>query len=249
MIKHQISKYKSLLLITSLMLMLYPISVQAQKKTYSNSERTVLAFFKASKHDPDFEYLAENLARYRGLDEEAKQQFKDEEKIRLEWIFAHVQPDKDMLDIKTTMSGGLIAENGQNFLMLDIPGGKTEDPPFFPFNIANVWVAVLLDDIDRFLKIPLSENEYKKLHALMPSQDKTYNLKTSIAYRILRAEPQEPINMGKRKYWLMLGEVGHWSVSLADTAPDQTKILWDYYAPWYLNADEVDLIKMLNDRP
>ncbi len=222
----------------------------AQKKHSTISEKTILAFYKAAFKDPNFENLVMSLPEYKAFwgDADGAAQFLEEEKLRYEWIFANFQADKDTLEIKTTIGVALMDNAKGKALRLVFPGATEKIPPHFPYNLGEIWVTVLLNDIEKFYNIPVSDEEFSRMKTLLPEIGKAYPLKTVFNYRIAKVQSDEPVVINGTPQWMMLGDIGHIEIAGDEGLTNFNKIVWEYNAPWYLSEGEVDLLKMLNNK-
>ncbi|MFP4314490.1 MAG: hypothetical protein ACLFR0_09235, partial [Alphaproteobacteria bacterium] len=109
------------------------------------------------------------------------------------------------------------------------------------------WVALMLEDITDYMLIPLEKEDQERISGLLGQGNADHEIALEIKYRVKSGDPK-PIELDGLKQHMMLGEIAQLKMVLADFHQSRDTILWEYIAPWYLDADEQDLLKILESR-
>lgn len=221
----------------------------AQRKNISDQEQGVLTFYRLSGIDPDFENWIDLNADYQSMktiDPVIAEDYRYEELLRLQYAFGTIDLDNNYLDIQTDVLGSLVTQDNKNYLILRF-SDKTSNEPYFPYNAANIWVAVIIKDISKFMNIPLSEEEMMRIQNYFPKNTEGSHLKLEITYRAISSQ-DKPVLIDGIEQFIMLGEIAQWTLRPANFNQSHNDILWEFIAPDYRTEGENDLINMLQGR-
>lgn len=219
----------------------------AQKKTISWNEQGVLAYYKITGRKNDFEQKIKATDTFEQMPNEAAQQYLSEELLRLQWGLGTFNPEKDFLTIKTTILTSIIENEGKFYLASNFPGRSALDPPYFPYNMFDIWVALMLRDIDKYMLIEISQEQKDRIAGYLPSDKDQHEVALNITYRVSSGDP-EPIIIDGVEQHMMLGDIAKLEIILPVFHQSQDQVLWGYTADWYLSSDEQDLLKILEGR-
>ena len=220
----------------------------AQKKNISSSEKAVLAFYKLSGLEPDFDKWALAALSLGKDHDQISEEIIIQEKLRLQYGLGTYDPPREILKIYTTFMGQIIEKDGKSYLASHFPGKGALEAPYFPYTAGHVWVAVVINGLEKFLLLELDEEHKQKISMLMPEHNRPYELKLELFYRPVSAQ-KDPIKMDGQEQHIMLGEIayiGFKKPGLAGQIKDSP--LLEYYAPWYMDDEEQDLLKILESR-
>lgn len=219
----------------------------AQKKTITWNEQGVLAYYKITGRKNDFEKKIRNSKGYDDMPKDAAEQYLQEELLRLQWGLGTFDPDKDFLTLKTSVQTSIIENEGKYYLASNFEGRSAMDPPYFPYNMFDMWVALMLRDIDKFMLLEITEEQKNRIEGYLPKDQEKHEVALEIVYRVSSGDP-EPIMLDGVEQHMMLGDIAKFAMVLPVFHQSQDLTLWEYIAPWYLTNDEQDLLKILEGR-
>ncbi|MFN3700764.1 MAG: hypothetical protein ACK4VI_04485 [Alphaproteobacteria bacterium] len=219
----------------------------AQRKTYTGQESGILAFYKLSGLVPDFESWIVESDKYKRLEPADQNQYLDEEMLRYQWLIGTLDPPHHYITIQTEVDAQILWEGEQGAITIDFPGRVSTAGLYFPYNIHDIWVAVIIENIESFMVMPISFMDFNRIRGYLPASETNHKLQLNVVYRGISAQ-DTPINLDNIQQYIMLGEIAHWSLELPTFHQSHDKILWEYIAPWYRSEHEHDLIQMLEGR-
>ena len=220
----------------------------AQKKNISAAEKAVLAFYKLSGLKPDFDKWVRVALNPTESHNPIPEDLIIQEKLRLQYGLGTYDPEREILKIHTTLMGQIIEKDGKFYLASHFPGKGALEAPYFPYNAGNVWVAVIINELENFLLLELDEEHRQKMAMLLPEHNKPYELNLELFYRPTSAQ-QEPLQMDGLSQYIMLGEIAYIAFKKPALAGQQNdSALLEYYAPWYMDTEEQDLLQILESR-
>ncbi|TVQ85912.1 MAG: hypothetical protein EA357_00005 [Micavibrio sp.] len=219
----------------------------AQRKTFTGQESGVLTFYKLSGLTPNFESWILASEKYASLWPENKKQYFDEEMLRYQWLIGTLNPSHNFLTIHTEVDAKVLRDGEKSAIAIDFPGRVSSAGLYFPYNIHDIWVAVILENIKQYMLMPISSIEYNRIRGYLPASEDEHKLQLRITYRGISAQTK-PMKIDNLEQYIMLGEIAHWSLELPDFHQSQDKTLWEYVAPWYRTEHEHALIQMLEGR-
>lgn len=219
----------------------------AQNKSISWNERGVLAYYKITGKTPDFQTMIMHTKEYQAMPPDIARQYLEEEKLRLQWGYGTFNPDKDFLSIKTKIISRILNKEEQYYLASNFPGKSAFDPPYFPYNLYDTWVALKLKDIADYMLLPLDKENHDRISGLLGEENPEHEITLEIKYRVKTGDPK-PIELDGLQQHMMLGEIAQFTMLLPGFHQSRDKIIWEYIAPWYMDEDEQDLIKILESR-
>jgi hypothetical protein len=219
----------------------------AQRKTFTGQESGVLTFYKLSGLTPDFKSWIEATEKFSYVEPREQRQYMDEELLRLQWIIGTINPPHHYLNIQTEVEARILKEGHQSAIAINFPGRISTAGVYFPYNVHDIWVAVILQNIEEFMLMPISPADYNRIRGYLPANEPVHKLSLNIVYRGVNAQ-DTPIKLDNLEQYIMLGEIAHWSLELPAFHQSKDKMLWEYIAPWYRTEQEHDLIQMLQGR-
>jgi hypothetical protein len=228
-------------------LSLSSVDAFAQRKNISGQEMGLLTYYKLTGLDPDFKSWVTSNPVYKDMAKTNKNLariFMEEEILRLQWGLGTIDPLDTFMNIETVILGKVVSKNDRKFLAIAFPDQKRSGDPYFPYNIAKIWVAVIMKDIKAYTFLELPDKSLKILENYAPDVDRAFPLQLRFTYRGVSAE-KKPIKLDGLKQHIMLGEIAHWEVFIPETSANPAQILWEHLEPWYLTEEEDELINML----
>lgn len=231
-----------------LSLLLFAVTMSpayAQSKKITSQELGVLAFYKITGLKAPIEHWIKNSEEFKAMPKEAAKQYFEEEKLRLQWGLGTFNPNEDYLTIKTKINTALIEKEAKGYIASNFPGRSALDPPFFPHNIESTWVALILKDMQKFMTLEVDNLTKERLAAYLTPEQPSYMLDLKITVRVLSGDRKQ-IKVDGIDQYSMLGDIAHISFNFPEFHQSTDKILWEYHAPWYMDKDEIDLLKILD---
>lgn len=219
----------------------------AQNKRITSQELGVLAFYKITGLEAPIDHWSKNSKTYKSMPAAPAKQYYEEEKLRLQWGLGTFNPNDDYLTIQTKINTTLLEKDDTGFMVSNFPGRSALDPPYFPHNIQNTWVALVLKDIKEFMTLEVNSQAKERLASYLTPEQPSYILDLKIVVRVLSGD-RKKINMDGLDQYSMLGDIAHISFSFPEFHQSKNKLLWEYHAPWYMDQNEIDLLKILDSR-
>lgn len=224
----------------------------AQNKTISWNEQGVLAYYKITGRKNDFEKKIKASDQFAELNKSkataaAAQQYLEEELLRLQWGLGTFNPEKDFLKIKTKLQSSILKDGDKYYIASNFPGRSAINPPYFPYNMLGVNVALMLHNIEKYMLIEISEEQKNRIAGYLPDTQDKHEIQLNIVYRVISGD-KEPIMLDSIEQQMMLGDIAKFELILPVFHQSQDLTLWEYTADWYLSSDEQDLLKILEGR-
>ena len=229
-------------------LLLYTVTftpAYAQNKKITSQELGVLAFYKITGLSAPIDHWIKNSQIYKSMPAATAKQYYEEEKLRLQWGLGTFNPNEDYLSIRTKINTTLIEKGDEGFMVSNFPERSALDPPFFPHNIENIWVALILKDIKKFMTVEVGNQIKERLAAYLTPEQPSYILDLDIVVRVLSGD-RKKIKIDGIEQYSMLGDIAHISFNFPEFHQSKDKLLWEYHAPWYMDQNEIDLLKILD---
>ncbi len=222
-----------------------------ERGRYSTLEKIGFAFHTLSNSKPDFSKWVEEDNKYKKAMPLEKVNLMKAEMQRLQTGMITYDQQTDLIELNSRVRllfshpehtdpdlkdpGSMVTMKVE---MSDIP-----DDNFFPFLIGDVWVAVIIKDLEALKNIKFTPGEFQqfatketfKNHAKL----KTVFANTNLVLRPVSVDTSAPVVVNGIEMWLMLAEVAHMELWGGDEYLRES--LWNYKAPWYMSAQEQDL--------
>jgi hypothetical protein len=216
----------------------------AQNKEVTESDKAVFAFFHLTGGTPDYEQWVRNSDKYLAAAADPKLQadLYEIETLRLKWGFGTYNKDKDFLKIRTPVKLAINNDPKHGKLSFLFPTADGH-VPYFPFNYGKEWIALIVGDVENFLTVPLSPDEYAFIRKQF-QPDTPYDGEILLRIKAVKADASNTLPLDGLDQWLMMGETGY--MELIYTPPAETEIvLWSFMAPWYMSDAQKDLLPLL----
>lgn len=227
---------------------LFPLAIclpsLAQNKEVSESDKAIFAFFKLASLTPDYDQWIRNSEKYitSAEDPTLQRDIYEIESLRLKWGFGTYNPEQDFIKIRTPVKLALNTARKPQLAFI-FPGNISGSVPYFPFPYGNEAVALIVGDLENFMRIDLSPEEFEKISSLIaPGQ--AYDAQLSLRVRPVSADGATPLKLDGMDQWLLMGETGYLEILYAPQGQSETA-LWAYTAPWYLSDTEKNLLPLL----
>jgi len=222
--------------------------VQAQRKSLTGMEKGVLAFYKLSGLTPDFNKWVKADLNPEGDHNPIPRELIEQEKLRLQYGLGTYDPEREILKIHTDILSELITQNNEQYLASYFPGKSAFEVPYFPYQAGNTTVAVVMNDLGKYMLLKLEEALYQKIKILLIETESANTLSLDLHFRPVDAQ-KEPIKLDGHDQHIMLGEIAYIAFSKPPLAGQQEpSLLWEYYAPWYMDTQKQDLLTILESR-
>jgi len=216
----------------------------AQNKEANDLEKAIFAYFALAGKPPDYAQWIRNSEKYRHeKDPVRKEEIYETETLRLKWGYGVYSPEKDYIKLRTPVRLFLMQDEKNPVLYFAFSAENPDYVPYFPFPYGNEWITMIAYDLERFLSIPLSAEEYKFVAGIM-EPNRPHDGAVTLHLRGTKADTAATMNMDGTDHWLMMGETGF--IELFYAPPDRTeKSIWSYEAPWFYTKTEKDLFPLL----
>lgn len=225
-----------------------PARAMLEEDTYTESEKVGFAFCKIADIKPNFSLWGRELERETVLPSKAD----PNDDTRLDRGFHNYQPDEDLIHIQmpVTLTTADADRTNTKFARAGIVKIATLSldklPSFyFPFQVAEISVAMIPQEVESFTRVPLTAEQYINLmnRIGMPkhwSGDIDSKLSIEFLMRPVSVDTKKPVRLQGEDMWMMLAEVA----TMALWTPDKKKIIWEYTAPWYVTNESKALLDL-----
>lgn len=246
----RILKHKTIFLLAGLLLCLVfnAAPAHAQKKHLSSQEKGLIAFYKLSNLTPDFGLWIDRNAFFKSLPQPEQEAHIAEEKLRLQWGLGTYDPNKDLLSIETKVLGTYIEQNGKAYIAARFEINRPIDDIQFPYNVNDIWVSAILKDLEHYMTMEISEDKRALVKQQFGADGAEIPLTLNARYKAVSAL-EKPVVLDNVEQYIMMGEIAYWGISIDDKNNGGKNLkLWEYYAPWYMDEDEIHLMELLESR-
>lgn len=224
----------------------------------SEEEKAVFSFFRLAGATPDYTTWINHSQRYLKAPDALKQSVYDEEETRLKWGFGTFDPGRDFLKIETDIE--LHVTNGAEGLGIafSFPGKSKDEPVYFPYSYGQEWIALVVDDLEKFSKIPLMDEDSAYLTQKL-GRGGNFKARLKMRIRPLSADTDAPLALTEKdKFWLLRGDIAYLAFEkipkneieeqAKKTLEEERKTaIFSYTAPWYLSDTESELLNLLGE--
>lgn len=197
-------------------------------------EKAVFAFHALSNSEPNFTEWIEESAPYKTAPPEYKDEVFEKEALRLKWgmatydVSSYIKMDFEVITIVEPAG-----KNKPAVLKLYFLDEKEDYIPYFPFPFGDQWIALLVQGLEIFSRIPLHEKELAHIKTFMPQNNTPYPAMLHMEIKPISADGEKPFQLDGVDQWLMMGDIASLRFDMKDEATKTDKTLWEYYAPWY----------------
>lgn len=232
-----------------------PVPAQAllDDKKYSESEKVGFAFYHLGKIKPEFSSWVRGSDAYKKANESEKSQIMQKEEYRLTQGYYSYTLAEDYILVRTPVEYRF-KDMGDQYTGSDQWSGKVLEivipglsGPYFPFQLANTWVAVIAKDYEYPIRLPLSQADLqqfaKKFGEKAIKGTRPLIGEVDIYLRPVSVNAATPVTIEGRKMWLMLAEVG----SMVVWQADRGAVAWQFNLAWFRNRGDKDILDLYRD--
>ena len=131
--------------------------------TFTDSEKAAFAFFHFAKGSPAYESWVQNSSAYVSAPPTQKENIFEQEMLRLKWGFGTLELDRLDLGIKTDVLLQLKRDKDVDVLNFKFVNSGKEEVPYFSYPYGKEWIAVVVNDLGNFTRVPLKPEESAKV--------------------------------------------------------------------------------------
>lgn len=231
---------------------------QDGKDKYSESEKAGFAFYQFAGIQPDFAPWIENYKFYQQAKPSLRRDLLKQEEVRLTKGYQNYDKSTDYLSYTVKDAQIIVPKriDRQVYLskynkipvrislprILNIPGSGDV---YFPYQIGDIWIAVIPQKIEDFTTIYLDRNEFENLayKLRMTKSDTEATAEITYSLRPVSGDTKQPFPIGKLSAWLIMAEIGRIDIY----SYNHSRHVWQYEAPWYISKTQQDLIQLYRD--
>lgn len=202
----------------------------------SPEERAVFAFFRASEVPPDYDFWLKSTTAYQEMtSDKKKQELMIKEMLRLGRGYGEFDVTKDLLELKTNIVSRYYpaTEEEQARIKFKFFGLGTGNTPTFNYPYGAGSLSLILNRLDYFSDLELSEEEDAGVSQKVPYTDDDFDATLYIHARVERADYENKILQNGRFIWPMFGKIGFIKCVYKSAYSQKEEVLWEYLAPWY----------------
>lgn len=220
-------------------------------RAYSESEKAAFAFYRLTDTLPDFRTWITPTEAYKNAKPSQRNEIVQQGTLRLQQGFLNFYVERTPLTIKSPATLQLFEASEANGktpakprrMVLTLPA--MADPLYFPFNVGDLWLAVIVTGVKPTMTFPLDDAKYDRIKSLM-------RIRTSNDKRLIRAEivafakeadGKAPMEVSGVPLFPMVAS----PVVLALWKEDEEDILlWEDVSPGYVSSRERELMLLFS---
>lgn len=231
------------LLLLTLLVLLCPASASAQGNSalagFSETEKVGFAFYRLINRPPPYDSWIIARDDYKAAKPQTRLSIMDHQRQRLREGFDGYFIDQDVITLTLKLS--VQGRDNPDFVkdpalheaglskIIEIKFSDTEDIPYFPFPIGELWVGVIPEHFEKLSRHHLTLEQYKRFCSGTGACIGTFRpVELQLVLRPRAADAKEPVVVGDIPVWLMLSDIA--SIAFIDR---RGEMLWEYTAPWY----------------
>ena len=203
----------------------------------TGAEKAVFAYFRLANKAPDYEKWISDQNTYKGLDDTGKEEFLISESLRLGQAFGQYDLDYDPLILHVPVTSTVVSAKDGNppyFLTEFVNLDENQDVPSFNFDYGDDKIALIINGLKIFHKMPLTDEQYALMKEKAGASDESFPAMLEIHVRPTEADHNRAlIDRNGTQIWLMAGKIAYLKCSFQDIYNSSEVKLWDYVAPWY----------------
>ena len=210
------------------------------------------AFFKFAKVQPDFKDWVFRSPAYAAATPRDRTIMLRSDTIKLENSFAVYEIRKNPITLKTrveflpptaSLARRMIKEQGKVVIRLELPDAQDK---FFPLQVAGMWIALIPADIEEFLTLQLTEDEWVLFKRQTEEQGLTGRAVGTLNLSLLpkTADTKRPLSVQGTDMWMLMADV----VGLEIWSNTTKKMAWYIDIPGYTQNNQSQEIDNLYDR-
>ena len=220
------------------------------RTAYSEAEKIGFAFYRLADKPPPFNNWIMARDEYLLAKPSAKREYLRRETERLSKAYNEYMVDDDMIYLRTEVTIKVPnATERQSYESMGLRKPvqivlKEVKENYFPVQIGEMWIAVVPNELEKYLFLSLDEAEYNKImHELMldSSRGSARNALLEIRLRPVSIDTKTPMHLDGIDAWLMLGEIA--SISLWKNKNRDT-LVWEQNMDWYVPQQQKDLLDL-----
>ena len=203
--------------------------------TVTPAEKAIFAFFRAAHALPDYESWIKPGARYKALPPEKQEDFLLKETLRLGRGYGLYDLQEHPLEMEITGRARYIpaTDAAPARMTFSFPGPPGTAIPTFYYPYGKNRIALIVDSLSAFSNLKLDAQQAAALSQKAPYADQDFNAVLTVYVRVVRADPENPVETDTGLQWLMAGDIAYIQCAAHAPGEAQKRVLWDYVAPWY----------------
>lgn len=219
------------------------LSFNNQMNRYTESEKVGFAFYRLTSTLPDFRDWITPSDIYKNAKSSHRPDVMQQEISRLQQGFLNFYADQTPLTIRTAATVQLQetpTEKSLNITLTNAP-----NPLYFPFNVGELGLGLILNGIDQSMNIPVSAAEYEHIKLLLRVRDPEQM--TPVQLELIAfantADSHEPLVADNLVMFPVLAEpvvTALWKVG------DTPVLLWERVTEGYATNRQQELTILLN---
>lgn len=178
-----------------------------------------IAFYKLAGYEPNFKKWIEGSLAYIRAPKNDKPAILANSIVKLQRKFNEYNPETKGLQIVSRGYIRLIKEDNleeKNSYQLILKLGEIDEKvEYFPFKIADQWIAIVPENLESELNNYLTKLDYYRVSAICPELKKPgYSKKVRIVFKLnpFMVDATAPILINKNELWLMMVKIDNISV-------------------------------------
>ena len=221
-----------------------------ERTPYSEAEKIGFAFYRLADKQPPFNNWIMARDEYLLAKPSMKRDYLRRETERLSKAYNEYMVDDDMIYLRTEVTIKVPnATERQSYESMGLRKPvqivlKEIKENYFPVQVGDMWIAVVPNDLEKYLFLSLEEAEYEKMMAelmLDTTRGSARGAILEIRLRPLSIDTKMPMHLDGIDAWLMLGEIA--SISLWRTKERDT-LVWEQNMDWYVPQQQKDLLDL-----
>lgn len=225
---------------------------EIKKTPYSETEKIGFAFYTLAKRHPPFESWIRVTDNYLLAKPSAKRGIMIAETERLSKAFGEYMLDDDLIFIRTNVRVKVPTTTEREaydkmgvrkpvqILMDDVHEN------YFPVKIGEMWIAVVASQLEDFLFLSLTPEEYERLtkRLSLDARGTARHATLELRLRPVKVDLSRPMPLDGLEAWLMLSEIASISLWRKANGDKDAEVLWEQNMSWYKTREQKELLDL-----
>ncbi len=236
-----------------------PAAGQPQTSTINNqvfsvNELVGFGFHRLAKIEPNFQQWVQRMPAYMNAPPMEKQNIMSNELHRLQNGFFQYRAEDHPIRIR--LDGNILASNTFPQSQMDgtvttvqlsldgLPGAH------IPVQVGNLWVAIIVEDIERFMEMRMNRREYNdfaRQSALRSTSNRNADVVIDLVLRPVFVDTTQSMRIDGLEMWPMLMEIGNFTMWHKHRSREMHE-MYVFNAPWFVSSAEQNLFDIYRNR-
>lgn len=198
-------------------------------------EKAVFAFFRAANTPVDYDFWIKTNKSFQAFSEKEQREIFLREQMRLGRGYGHYDVEKEPLKITVDIVAKYVPPEDDNparieFRLFSVRGDSI---PTFNYPFGDGIISLIINKLDRFKSLELSEAENEAVLSKLPYTDDEFDAHLEVEVRVTGADYEKPVETNGKFQWIMTGDIAYIKCEVGSYYTAEEVLIWDYLAPWF----------------